>query len=296
MAKRIRHSSELIFEARRIFADEGFYDDNQLLGCYRLIYATYQDTKDLTDNSILISGIEEVINSQEEKYIKLIRLRFWKNWNLKNISVELNLSTEGARINEERVIRIMRNNTNKFCVDEQITTLEYELMRLNSIKNGECVNYGMPVKNMGLSIRAMNCLIREGIRTAREILVYSEEDFCKIHGLGKKTALEIIQKTKALFPGWEPSKRVVTDYSKQYDFIESNDNNLRRKVLMLPIEKILLPTRAYNALKYIGVNTVEQLLDTPEEVFMNSKNFGVKTLQNVREKRKEILAFLTYDT
>lgn len=296
MAKRVRKNSQLIFEGKRIFPDKSYYDDNEILGCSRLVYAIYNGTEKISDNSILISCLEELINKQEERHIQFIKLRFWQNWNLKDIAKELGLSIEGARLNEEKIIRIFRNSTNKFCVDEQIAILEYELTRLNSIKNGDCVNYDIPLSKLGLSVRAIKCLGREGITTVRGILTYSEEDFRRLRGLGKKTAVEIIQKTKALFPAWDPSKRVVSNNSTKQNFVEGDDNNLRRKVLMLPIEKIQLATRAYNTLKHMGIDNVEQFLNTPEEAYINADKMGDKTLQVIRDKRTEILTFLSYDT
>lgn len=57
--------------------------------------------------------------------------------------------------------------------------------------------------------------------------------------------------------------------------------------LAKPVESLNLSIRSYNCLKRSGIKTVGELFQLKEEDFMKMKNFGLKSLEEVREKYKE---------
>ena len=54
------------------------------------------------------------------------------------------------------------------------------------------------------------------------------------------------------------------------------------------IEELELSVRAYNCLKREGVDTVEKLLDYTEDELLDIRNFGQKSIQEVKDKIKEL--------
>jgi DNA-directed RNA polymerase subunit alpha len=54
--------------------------------------------------------------------------------------------------------------------------------------------------------------------------------------------------------------------------------------LSTPIEDLDLTVRAYNCLKREGINTVSELIALSEDQLMNIRNFGSKSVDEVREK------------
>ena len=54
------------------------------------------------------------------------------------------------------------------------------------------------------------------------------------------------------------------------------------------IEELELSVRAYNCLKREGVDTVEKLLDYTENELLDIRNFGQKSIQEVKDKIKEL--------
>jgi DNA-directed RNA polymerase subunit alpha len=56
------------------------------------------------------------------------------------------------------------------------------------------------------------------------------------------------------------------------------------KVVTMPIEELDLSVRPYNCLKRAGINTVGDLLQRTEDEIVNVKNFGRKSLDEVKEK------------
>ena len=51
----------------------------------------------------------------------------------------------------------------------------------------------------------------------------------------------------------------------------------------VPIEQLELSVRSYNCLKRQGINTLEQLLDCSEQDLMGIRNFGEKSIDEVRD-------------
>jgi DNA-directed RNA polymerase subunit alpha len=54
------------------------------------------------------------------------------------------------------------------------------------------------------------------------------------------------------------------------------------------IEELELSVRAYNCLKREGVDTVEKLLEYTEDELLDIRNFGQKSIQEVKDKIKEL--------
>ena len=54
--------------------------------------------------------------------------------------------------------------------------------------------------------------------------------------------------------------------------------------LSIPIEDMDLSVRSYNCLKREGINTVSELIALSEDQLMNIRNFGSKSVDEVRDK------------
>jgi DNA-directed RNA polymerase subunit alpha len=54
------------------------------------------------------------------------------------------------------------------------------------------------------------------------------------------------------------------------------------------IEELELSVRAYNCLKREGVDTVEKLLEYTEDELLDIRNFGQKSIQEVKDKIKAL--------
>lgn len=58
-------------------------------------------------------------------------------------------------------------------------------------------------------------------------------------------------------------------------------------ILRLTVDELDLPTRIYNSLKNGGIETVEQLLNTPRKELVNMRNMGSKSISIIEEKLQE---------
>ena len=55
-------------------------------------------------------------------------------------------------------------------------------------------------------------------------------------------------------------------------------------MLDTPIEELDLSVRSYNCLKRQGVNTIGQLTECSEHDLLNIRNFGAKSIEEVKDK------------
>jgi len=71
------------------------------------------------------------------------------------------------------------------------------------------------------------------------------------------------------------------------DEVFAKEEEKQAKSLDQPIEELDLSVRSYNCLKRQGINTLEQLIACNEKDLMGVKNFGQKSIQEVKEKLQE---------
>ncbi|MEO8633284.1 MAG: DNA-directed RNA polymerase subunit alpha [Chloroflexota bacterium] len=64
----------------------------------------------------------------------------------------------------------------------------------------------------------------------------------------------------------------------------TNGSALPSAVSDMPIEDLDLPQRAFNSLKRHGITKVGQLLQTPDEELLRMRNFGKKSLDEIKER------------
>jgi DNA-directed RNA polymerase subunit alpha len=64
----------------------------------------------------------------------------------------------------------------------------------------------------------------------------------------------------------------------------ANGSSVPSAIADMPIEDLDLPQRAFNSLKRHGITKVGQLLQTPDEELLRMRNFGKKSLDEIKER------------
>ncbi len=80
--------------------------------------------------------------------------------------------------------------------------------------------------------------------------------------------------------------QAVTTMSDGDIFIPFDDES--ESVLDTPIEDLDLSVRSYNCLKRQGVNTIGQLTECSEQDLLNIRNFGAKSIEEVKDKLQQM--------
>ena len=73
------------------------------------------------------------------------------------------------------------------------------------------------------------------------------------------------------------------DHEEEVSIFVSNEEDDNSE-LDKPIEGLDLSVRSYNCLKRAGIHTVRQLVDYSENDLLNIRNFGVKSIEEVKDK------------
>ncbi|MBR6688562.1 MAG: hypothetical protein IKL68_00910 [Clostridia bacterium] len=129
----------------------------------------------------------------------------------------------------------------------------------------------MLIDEIGLSVRAYNCLRRAGVRTIEEMAEIAKTDLNKIRNCGEKTKEEILNAVaNAESQGF---------FSEEYKTAESENN--RKAIRINYILSLGLSVRAKTVLIRMGVGTAAELLELTEEKLYAVRNAGTTTVKEI---------------
>ncbi len=90
---------------------------------------------------------------------------------------------------------------------------------------------------------------------------------------------QILVQQFSLFAGLTRSQAALAQPARQ-----DGGGALAPGIADMPIEDLDLPQRAFNSLKRHGITKVGQLLQTPDEELLRMRNFGKKSLDEIKER------------
>lgn len=79
---------------------------------------------------------------------------------------------------------------------------------------------------------------------------------------------------------YQPTKSSTSDS----EVAESSSSSIPPEALKLTIDELDLPTRIYNSLRNGGIETVEELLNTPRKELISMRNMGGKSITVIEDK------------
>jgi len=144
---------------------------------------------------------------------------------------------------------------------------------------------GLPVTDFELSVRSRNCLQKMGIMTLGDLARISELDILESKNFGETSLVEIkdMLASKGLTLGQFAEPSFVS--SPEPDPIEPSADE--QEIYSLPLTELNLSVRARKCTTKLGINTIGELVRRTGDDLMECKNFGVTSLNEVREKLTE---------
>jgi len=141
--------------------------------------------------------------------------------------------------------------------------------------------FNVPVTDFELSVRARNCLERMNIRSLGDLCRHSEHDLLSSKNFGETSLTEIQQMlaSKGLVLGQLAAERRPVE---QYD-IESLSPD-EKALLERPVSELGLSVRARRCITNKNIATIGDLVRTMSDELLKCKNFGVTSLNEVRQK------------
>jgi len=145
---------------------------------------------------------------------------------------------------------------------------------------------GLPVSDFELSVRSRNCLQKMGIQTLGDLARTSEEEILASKNFGETSLIEIKEMlaSKGLSLGQiaAPAPAPLAGEPEALEAVADDQeaNNL-------PITELNLSVRARKCTTKLGITTIGDLVRRTAEDLLECKNFGVTSLNEVREKLTE---------
>jgi DNA-directed RNA polymerase subunit alpha len=140
----------------------------------------------------------------------------------------------------------------------------------------------VPVTDFELSVRSRNCLQKMGIRTLGDLTRCTEQELLSSKNFGETSLLEIREMlaAKGLELGQFAHEKIEPE--PVLDFAEMSPDE--QALLERPISDLNLSVRARKCMVRLGLNTVGELVRKSGDDLLECKNFGVTSLNEVREK------------
>lgn len=139
----------------------------------------------------------------------------------------------------------------------------------------------IPVTDFELSVRSRNCLQKMGVMTLGDLCRCTEQDLLGSKNFGETSLIEIKEMltSKGLRLGQLAPERHVVDVFEPE--VLSADEQV---MLQRPIAELNLSVRARKCMIRLGIATIGELLRRTGDDLLECKNFGVTSLNEVREK------------
>lgn len=140
----------------------------------------------------------------------------------------------------------------------------------------------IPVTDFELSVRSRNCLQKMGIHTLGDLAMTTEQELLSSKNFGETSLVEIkeILAAKGLRLGQLAEERARPEVSYEPEHMSPDEQAL----LSQPISDLNLSVRARKCMVRLGITTIGELIRHTGDDLLECKNFGVTSLNEVREK------------
>ena len=155
----------------------------------------------------------------------------------------------------------------------------------------------IPIEELGLSVRAYNCLKRVNINTIGDLVKITPDDLSRIRNLGEMSSREVRNNLKEFLLHFD-EVAFFNDSSIDYSRLmkEEEDVPITKKVIRgtiiydIPIRQLGLSVRASNCLERVGIRNVSEILYWDREDLLKLRNMGVGSANEILHKIEELYA------
>jgi DNA-directed RNA polymerase subunit alpha len=140
----------------------------------------------------------------------------------------------------------------------------------------------VPVTDFELSVRSRNCLQKMGIMTLGDLTETTEQELLSSKNFGETSLVEIREMLSS--KGLELGQFASTKWQEEPTFEPNAMSEDERAFLDRPIADLNLSVRARKCMVRLGLTTIGELLRRTGDDLLECKNFGVTSLNEVREK------------
>lgn len=144
---------------------------------------------------------------------------------------------------------------------------------------------------LNLSVRATNCLKRVNVATVDQLAQLSDHELLALPNLGQRTLKELQGKIKKLRADMAlPAQPVLFPVKDSFGIDLDNEETLAN--LTTSIRDLILSVRTRNALDTHNIEYIWQVVSSTEKQLLQIKNFGRKSLNELKERLSELDLYL----
>ena len=143
----------------------------------------------------------------------------------------------------------------------------------------------VPVADFELSVRSRNCLQTMGVNTLGDLSRTSEQELLASKNFGETSLVEI--RDMLASKGLELGQFALDTGDAEPPLDVSGMSPDEQALLERPISDLNLSVRARKCMVRMGLSTVGELVRKTGDDLLECKNFGVTSLNEVREKLTE---------
>ncbi len=144
----------------------------------------------------------------------------------------------------------------------------------------------IPISDFELSVRSRNCLKKMNINTLGDLLRTTEAELLAYKNFGETSLVEIkkILDSKNLRLGMALEDGTASNPSSASSEQDDPESQIDSELLAKGIDELELSVRSRRALERLDINTFHDLVTKSEPELLGCKNFGVTSLNEVKEK------------
>jgi DNA-directed RNA polymerase subunit alpha len=144
----------------------------------------------------------------------------------------------------------------------------------------------IPVTDFELSVRSRNCLKKMNIRTLGDLTRVNEAQLLSSKNFGETSLGEIKEMLTSKGLRLGQSLEEGAHYERRFSPHQPMSEQ-EQAVLNKPVSDLNLSVRARKCMNRLGINTLGELVQRTADELLESKNFGMTSLTEVRDKLRQ---------
>jgi len=141
----------------------------------------------------------------------------------------------------------------------------------------------IPVQELGLTVRARNCVMKRGVRTVGELARWSREELMCIRNFGRTSLADVIRRLEEFDPGVVLAQTTATDGPAPKALAAELGLPARwlSAAETMPLDRLGLSLRALNCMARSGIQTIGQLVCLNRANLLAIPNLGQASVDNI---------------
>jgi DNA-directed RNA polymerase subunit alpha len=144
----------------------------------------------------------------------------------------------------------------------------------------------IPVTDFELSVRSRNCLKKMNIKTLGDLTRVSEQQLLSSKNFGETSLGEIKEMLTSKGLRLGQSLEEGGGYERRFP-AQPPLSDQEQAILSKPVADLNLSVRARKCMNRLGINTLGELVQRTADELLESKNFGMTSLTEVRDKLRQ---------